>query len=368
MGSLPPQLTPSSSPTYRIYASFCSTNLSSHANRSNWIDCYDPSTNAWHRVTTLPGLNDNHVLKGFSMAAVGDFVYVVGGRLCHKIPGRESDEFVEENIEVRQSVMRYNVRDGVWSECTPMRVPRFDFACAVCDGRIYVAGGQSTHRSARGLRSAEVYDPTLNQWRALPDMSMLRYKCIGVTWQERFHVVGGFAERGDSGGSDRVTPQWGTMERSSAEVYSCDDARWDLIIGMWRLDVPPNQIVAVDEKLFSSGDCFKLWKGHIEEYDGKVNIWKEVDGSHLETLSSPISTSNEDWPPIKRLYITMAPIGTHLYFLAGYRLPGEISRVTCNVHVFDTSAVGDGWTSLEPTEEEEEKELCGHCCVVRHTS
>ncbi|KAL5797638.1 hypothetical protein ACOSQ2_002458 [Xanthoceras sorbifolium] len=192
------------------------------------------------------------------MAVLGDFVYVIGSGLYHRTPGHDSNEA----LEVRWSVLRYNIRDGVWFKCTLMRSPRFDFACAVCDGRICVVGGQSMIST-------------------LLDMSMLRYKCVGVAWQGRFHMVGGFAERGYSD-SDRV----------------------DLIVGMWQLDVPPNQIVTVDDKLFSFDDCFKSWKGYIK-----------VDGSHLETLSSPISTLDEAWPPIQRLYITMALIGTQLYFL-----------------------------------------------------
>jgi hypothetical protein len=135
---------------------------------------------------------------------------------------------------------------------------------------------------------------------------------------------------------------------------------------MWQLDVPPNQIVALENRLFSSGDCLVTWKGHIEAYDGILNMWNEVDGSRLETLSSPISTvDNESWPPIQRLYLTMAPIGTHLYFLAGYRMAGESSRTMSVVNVFDTSATSDAWRNFEVREEEGEKEFCSHCCVVQ---
>ncbi|XP_031267818.1 kelch-like protein 8 [Pistacia vera] len=362
MGSLSPQLPSPSSPLpssetfYRIYASFCTAKI------SNWIECYDPSNNAWHRVTTIPGLIENQVLKSFSMVSIGHFIYIIGGRLCQKFPGHEPDEIFEVNVEVLQRVLRYDLVMDVWSKCAPLRVPRFDFACTVCDNKIYVAGGQSKLSSARGTSSAEVYDPALDEWKLLPNMNTLRYKCVAVTWQGKIHVVGGFAEKRDSDGE--VVP-WGIMERSSAEVYDFENAKWDLIRGMWQLDVPPNQIVAVDDKLFSSGDCLKVWKGHIEAFDGELNIWNEVDGSHLETLSSPISTSVANWPPIKRQYLTMAPIGSQLYFLAGYRMPGEISRSKCDVHVFDTSANGGGWNSLEPIEEEGEKELCSHCCALR---
>lgn len=333
-------------------------------NMSNWIECYDPSNNSWHRVCPIPGLIENHVRKGFAMVSIGDSIYVIGGRLCHKEVCHELDEIVEVDLEVLSSVLRYNVGTNLWSKCAPLGLPRFDFACTVFDNKIYVAGGQCALGSARGTSSAEVYDPALDQWKSLPSMSTFRYKCVGVTWQEKIHVVGGFVGRGDSTNSQGPY----IMERSSAEVYDAGRATWDFIPRMWELDVPPNQIVAINERLFSSGDCFKAWKGHIEAYDRKLNMWNEVDGSDLHKLSSsPISTSEANganWPPIQRLYLTMAPIGTHLYFVAGYRMPGDISKLRSQVHVFDTSVNGDGWRSFEPLEEEGEKELCCHCCVV----
>ncbi|RWR90724.1 F-box/kelch-repeat-like protein [Cinnamomum micranthum f. kanehirae] len=110
-----------------------------------------------------------------------------------------------------------------------------------------------------------------------------------------------------------------------------------------------------------------LTKGHVEPYDGKVNIWNAVDRSNLRDFSSSFATSDSTdaiEPVIQRIYLTMAPIGTQLYFLAGYRLPGELFRFMSAVHTFNTSA-GDAWRSFEPKEEERDKELCGHCCVVQ---
>ncbi|CAK9151361.1 unnamed protein product [Ilex paraguariensis] len=347
-----------SSNDYRIYASFCARDPMPNINISNWIECYNPSNNSWDIVTMIPGLIENHILKGFAMVSIGDSIYVIGGRLCHKVVGRDPGDIVEVDLEVLPSVLRYNVRTDSWSKCAPLAIPRFDFACTVCDNRIYVAGGQSTLASARGISSAEVYDTVLDEWRPLPNMSTLRYKCVGVTWRGKIHVVGGFAERGDS---DSPGPY--NTQRSSAEVYDTRRNAWDFMARMWELDVPPNQIVAIGGRLFSSGDCLNAWKGYIELYDGKLNMWDMVDGSHLHTLSTPISTS-DNWPTMQRLYLTMAPIGTRLYFLAGYRTPGEISRLRSEVHVFDTSANGGGWRSFEPLEEEREKELCCHCCVL----
>lgn len=366
MGSFSPQLPSHENPSsnYRIYAPFCSKGPSPNISMSNWIECYNPSNNAWHRVSTIPGLIDRHVLKGFSMASIGDSIYIIGGRLCLKVRDRDQDDIVEADIEVRSSVLRYDIRSNEWSRCAPLGMPRFDFACTVSNNKIYVAGGKFALDCPRGISSAEVYNPRLDEWKALPSMSTMRYKCVGVTWQGKIHVVGGFAEREES---TTTTGRCGAFERSSAEVYDSEHDKWDFVVGMWQLDIPPNQIVAVNGNLFSSGDCLNAWKGHIEAYDEKLNIWNIVDGSHLQTLFSPISTS-DDWPPGQRLYLTMAPIGAQLYFLAGYKMPGEISRSMSVVHVFDTSANEDLWRSLEPMEEEGEKELCSHCCVVRQAS
>ncbi|OMO65061.1 Kelch repeat type 1 [Corchorus olitorius] len=299
------------------------------------------------------------------MVSLGESIYIIGGRLWDKgkpqNSGESPDDAVDFGVEVSPLVLRYNVRLDQWSKCAPLVTPRYDFAYSVCDNKIYVAGGKSGLISPRGISSAEVYDPALDEWTPLPSMSNLRYKCVGVTWQGKIYVVGGFAERGDS------DPHFVTFspQRCSAEVYDTRTERWDLVAGMWQLDVPPNQIVAMNGKLFSSGDCLQPWKGHIEYYDGKQNMWVEVDGSGFH-----ISTCRGNYPPMERLYLTMAPIGTQLYFLAGYKTygEGEPSRTLSMVYIFDTSAPVNAWKCLEPMEEDGEKELCSHCCIVQLSS
>lgn len=121
------------------------------------------------------------------------------------------------------------------------------------------------------LPRLKCYDPLLDIWTPLADMAIRWYKCVGVTWQGKFYVVGGFA------GPMDASPGAFGWERSSAEVYDKQARKWGLVVGMWQLDVPPNQIVEVDGKLFSCGDCLNAWKVHIEVYDG--SIWNEVEGS-----------------------------------------------------------------------------------------
>lgn len=375
MGSFPfPQRQPASPGLARfehlVYVSFCLREPTANAGISNWIECYDPSNNSWSHVSLIPGVPDNHVLKGFSMVSLGDSVYVIGGRRCYKEMVHVSDELaelVDVEVEVLTTVMRYDVRTARWFECAPLGTPRSDFACMVHGDRIYVAGGQSALSSARGVSSAEVYDPNLDEWTLLPNMGTLRYKCAGVTWNNRIYVIGGFVEKLDSPASPY------TIERSSAEVFNPETGTWEMLANMWRLDIPPNQIVSMGGSLFSSGDCLKSWKGQIEAYNPKLQMWTDVRGSHLHRLScsttvtSHSSNSSGAWTSYHPLYLTMAPIESHLYFLAGYRdaEAGDSPRTASMVHVFDMSGNSPTWRNMEPTEEEGEKELCAHCCVVR---
>ncbi|KAK7327937.1 hypothetical protein VNO77_22030 [Canavalia gladiata] len=372
MGSLPSPPRPTTLPSpssslenvlsnYVVVNVFCPREPSPGVSLPNSIELYHPSINTWTYVGSIPGLIDDQVLKGFSMVSLGNFIYIIGGQICHKEMVHVSDEcadYIDQGIQVVSTVLRYSIRTNQWFICAPLGVARYDFACTVCDNKIYVAGGKSMLATARGISSAELYDPNLDTWTPMPNLHILRYKCIGVTWQGKVYIVGGFAEREDS---DKTMPS--IVERSSAEVYDTQAGKWDLIAGMWQLDVPPNQIVAVNDTLFSSGDCLNAWKGHIEAYDGK--LWNEVDGSHKRSLST-LEDNYENWPPNdQRLYLTMAPIGTRLFFLAGYRIDGELPTTMSVVHVFDTSATSDAWRSFEPMELEGEKKLCSHCCVVQ---
>ncbi|WMV16078.1 hypothetical protein MTR67_009463 [Solanum verrucosum] len=365
MGSLPfpspsrasPRSPENSTSRYSIFASFCSTIVTNDATTTNWIACYDPSNNTWNYVTSIPNLPENHVLKDFAMVSVLNSLYIIGGRLCKKEKTQNVqygiDEFFDRDIDVMSLVLRYDVNSNQWSKCAPLNVPRYNFAYVVEENKIYVAGGQSMLGSARGTSSTEVYDTLIDdgRWTLLTNMNRSRCKCVGVTWQGKIHVVGGFVQGG--GFSQYV-------DRCSAELYDMSTGEWDLVAGMWQLDVPANQIVEVDGRLFSSGDCLNVWKGHVEVYDGKLNIWYMVEGSQ-----NNIFPFEENGQLIHRLYLTMAPIGTHLYFLAGYRTIDDPSKTISTVYSFDTSATRGAWKSYEPIQEEGERELCSHCCVVQ---
>ncbi|KAG9140560.1 hypothetical protein Leryth_016077 [Lithospermum erythrorhizon] len=367
MGSSQPQLSSQGNTglTHRVYASFCLKEPVADMNVSNWIEAYGVSDGTRSYVSSIPGLVENHVLKDFAMVSIGDFIYIIGGRICEKqravsrtcLGIDESEEHTAFDVEVVSTVWRYNVCSKEWSERAHLNVPRYNFACTTHDEKIYVAGGQSSIGTAKGISSAEVYDPSQDKWSALPDLNTPRYKSVGVSWKGKIYVISGFVGFCDNGYSMFVQ----YVERSYAEVYDETLKKWYLIPRFWQLDVPPNQIVAVGGKLFSSGDCLNSWKGHIEAYDEEINLWSKVKGSKHEIFGYGGNFDHQ------RLYLTMTPIGDCMFFLAGYRVQDDCSASSNHVsviHIFDSSATQNGWRSFEPMQLEREHELCGHCCVA----
>jgi N-acetylneuraminic acid mutarotase len=82
------------------------------------------------------------------------------------------------------------------------------------DGNVYVVGGKDGHTC---LKSAEVYDTSTGQWRALPDMSTARYGCAAVSIDGNVYVVGG---------SD------GHTALKSAEMYETSTGQWRVMPDM----------------------------------------------------------------------------------------------------------------------------------------
>lgn len=92
----------------------------------------------------------------------------VGKTLAFTVTPRESSELTGE-----ESRRIYNTDShSPWSYSTPMLEERQNFSSAVCDGKIYVLGGEKSLAGNRGLVSLtglEVYDTKKETWTRLAD-------------------------------------------------------------------------------------------------------------------------------------------------------------------------------------------------------
>jgi hypothetical protein len=64
--------------------------------------------------------------------------------------------------------------------------------CHLCDGRIYVAGGEvQTAQLAGAFKALEAYDPATNTWAILPSMPLARHGVATAFLGNRLHLVSG---------------------------------------------------------------------------------------------------------------------------------------------------------------------------------
>ena len=84
---------------------------------------------------------------------------------------------------------------------------------AVCiDGLVYVVGGVvDRDDSSSASASAECYDPHRQQWRKLPDMGIARAECVAACLDGLLCVVGGECEG---------------IPLASAECYDASTGQW----------------------------------------------------------------------------------------------------------------------------------------------
>jgi len=141
---------------------------------------YDIANDTWEDLTELP-----EPLTFSAGAAVGDYVYVMGG--------------LNQNGQIVDTVYRYDTVLNSWDNGgveTPLPVGRFSYAAAAIGDKIYVCGGLTdTNTAVTANYSAKVYayDTVTQTWdTSLPDLPKGRRCHTMVALGDMLYVLGGF--------------------------------------------------------------------------------------------------------------------------------------------------------------------------------
>lgn len=167
---------------------------------SDWLQIYDPATDAWTLGTPLP----NPTWTPGAAAAIDGRIYVFGGdgtltrvqiynpstdswSFGAPMPGPRFELAAVTGPDSRMYVIGgmwfaalatmdiYDPPTNTWTSGAPMSRPRNNLAAAVdADGRIYAIGGSTTYSATDPMSSVESYDYTTNTWRAEPAMNVAR--------------------------------------------------------------------------------------------------------------------------------------------------------------------------------------------------
>ncbi len=133
--------------------------------RSTFI--YDIQADQWTQGLDMFTPRD-HV----SAVLVGDFIYVLGGRVWGN--NRAANE-------------RFDPATGQWASMAPMPTPRSATVTAAVGNKIYVAGGELPDLHDE----VEVYDATTNTWETQDPMPIPRHGTQAVTLGNRILIPGG---------------------------------------------------------------------------------------------------------------------------------------------------------------------------------
>ncbi|MEA4973582.1 MAG: kelch repeat-containing protein [Candidatus Metalachnospira sp.] len=265
-------------------------------------EVYDPSTNAWSTLASMPIA----LLDYLQTEAIDGKIYAIGGWGTDDIPVTSTevydpatdawtvlapmsvnlaDDFQTEVINGKIYAIG-NIHDGTCTLSTEVYDPSTDtwtilasiptnckaFQTEVIDGKIYVLGGYSgtwfgRNSDIKSLSSAEVYDPSTDTWTTLASMSTTRCCFQTEVIDSKIYAIGGWnVSVGDSKGKSL----------SSAEVYNPSTDTWTTLASM-SADRQLFQTELIDDKIYAFGghgcNGYNDMLSSTEVYDPSTDTW-----------------------------------------------------------------------------------------------
>ncbi|GFU46065.1 kelch-like protein 41a [Nephila pilipes] len=110
-------------------------------------ECYDPQTDSWELMRPMVPM----VLS--EVAIIDKLIYAIGEDKTASVP--------------TMMVQVYDPNADIWRYVAAPKAYRQEFAIAAFKGNLYVMGGHNIYEC---LRSVELYDPTCDAWKDLPDL------------------------------------------------------------------------------------------------------------------------------------------------------------------------------------------------------
>ena len=203
-------------------------------------------------LTVYPALPQS--TYGHCSLKLDNFVYFIGGRV----------NFPTTNKVWRMKIYVANMK---WEELASMRDDRCGFGAAVYKNGFAVAGGWALKRESG--KSAEFYNPSLDQWSTLQSMNESRMGNALVACNDRLFCVGG---RGND-----------CKYSSSVEMLSDENATWKYVQPMQR---PRWGCAAVNfmGNIYAIGgaNIKEFSTKSVEKYDPVSDQWVYVKEMNIE--------------------------------------------------------------------------------------
>ena len=148
---------------------------------------YDPKADRWTPGPALPQARAEGVV-----AAIGDRIYLIGGRMPVSADASHISQHADTN---RGDVL--DVRSGQWTRIADAPTARNSAAAAVIDNRIYVVGGRRMVTQPTGgqrpvnVATLEVYDPATDRWETRAPMPLAQGGLAAASYGGKLYAFGG---------------------------------------------------------------------------------------------------------------------------------------------------------------------------------
>jgi len=137
-------------------------------------------------------------------AAVGDKIYVIGGR-------------TPDNI-CQKTTREYHPETDSWEIRADMPTPRFRLSACAVNGKVYVMGGTQDNWGPSVLSAMEEYDPATNTWTKKADMPTPRHSLNACVVDNKIYAIGGL---------NGSVPHGDAVFVDSLEVYDPETDKWE---------------------------------------------------------------------------------------------------------------------------------------------
>jgi N-acetylneuraminic acid mutarotase len=163
------------------------------------VEAYDPNTNSWRSVTTMP-----KALLSCAAAVVNDKAYIIGG-------------YSPEENQLTRTVMTFDFQTEQWdvNSYEPLPEDRVHASLnrgitPVIDGKIFlIGGGEGDMSEFWPSDKVDIYDTVSNTWQIGPSLPLPHDNLVAVVLNGKIYVIGG------CNGTD-------FMNRAKSEVISMD--------------------------------------------------------------------------------------------------------------------------------------------------
>ncbi len=135
---------------------------------TNRLEALRVADGTWQVLPPLP-----QPLAGHSVAALGEQLYVIGGRTVEGL---------------NSAVWVFDTRAQAWRAAEPLPTPRSQLAAAALDGRLYAIGGYDGQRE---YSTCEYFEPASNRWSACAPMIIPRGGLSLAQIGSSLYAVGG---------------------------------------------------------------------------------------------------------------------------------------------------------------------------------